>query len=189
MHAAVGACTRPAALRTQQTPSYPRHALASPSPWLHQQTRRLLSSSSAASSDSTDSSSSSNYASSGVSLDDDVVVTNTCIRRIKALQAKAGKQDLKLRLSVEGGGCSGFTYSFAMEEGAIQEEDRVFGREGGQLVIDEGSLEFVKGATVDFTDDMMRSAFAVVSNPLSESACGCGSSFAVKNFEKNPATD
>jgi len=122
-------------------------------------------------------------------LDDDVVVTNACIRRIKALQAKTGKQDLKLRLSVEGGGCSGFTYSFTMEEAPIQDEDRVFGREGGQLVIDEGSLEFVKGATVDFTDDMMRSAFGVVSNPLSESACGCGSSFAVKNFEKNPAID
>lgn len=167
--------------------SFPHHAPAAPSPWLHGQAHRLLSSSSAASSDS--SSDGSSNTSSGVSLEDDVVVTNSCIRRIKALQAKTGKQDLKLRLSVEGGGCSGFTYSFTMEDGPLQEEDKVFGREGGQLVIDEGSLEFVKGATVDFTEDMMRSAFAVVSNPLSESACGCGSSFAVKNFENNPAID
>ncbi|GAB5030077.1 iron-sulfur cluster assembly 2 mitochondrial-like [Nannochloropsis oceanica] len=189
MHAAVTfANTRPTAAGTLAQPlSFPLLGLAVEPPhlpWTHQQARRLLSSSSSAASNQ-----SSSNASSGVSLEDDVVVTNQCIRRIKALQANTGKQDLKLRLSVEGGGCSGFTYSFTMEEGPLQEDDRVFGREGGQLVIDEGSLEFVKGATVDFTEDMMRSAFAVVNNPLSESACGCGSSFAVKNFEKNPAID
>eukprot|EP00904_Undaria_pinnatifida_P009750 jgi/Undpi1/5905/HiC_scaffold_2.g01179.m1 len=64
-----------------------------------------------------------------------------------------------------------------------------FERDGAVLVVDETSLGFVKGATVDFEEDMMRSAFAVVNNPVSESACGCGSSFALKNFEKNPALD
>ncbi|TFJ87659.1 hypothetical protein NSK_001009 [Nannochloropsis salina CCMP1776] len=124
-----------------------------------------------------------------MSLDEDVVVTNACIKRIKALQVKTGKENLKLRLSVEGGGCSGFTYTFTMEDGPVEDDDKVYGREGAQVVVDEGSLEFVRGSTVDFTEDMMRSAFAVVSNPLSESACGCGSSFAIKNFEKNPAID
>jgi len=124
-----------------------------------------------------------------MSLDEDVVVTNACIKRIKALQVKTGKENLKLRLSVEGGGCSGFTYTFTMEDGPVEDDDKVYGREGAQVVVDEGSLEFVRGSTVDFTEDMMRSAFAVVSNPLSESACGCGSSFAMKNFEKNPAID
>ncbi|CAM9281026.1 unnamed protein product [Scytosiphon promiscuus] len=64
-----------------------------------------------------------------------------------------------------------------------------FERDGAVLVVDATSLEFVKGATVDFEEDMMRSAFAVLNNPVSESACGCGSSFALKNFEKNPALD
>jgi hypothetical protein len=58
-----------------------------------------------------------------------------------------------------------------------------------QIVVDESSLEFVRGATVDFQEDMMRSSFSVINNPNSESACGCGSSFALKNFTANPALD
>lgn len=110
-------------------------------------------------------------------------------QRIKALRAKSGKADLKLRLTVEGGGCSGFQYNFTMDDGPINDDDKVFERDGATVVVDEGSLEFVRGATVDYVDEMMRSAFAVLNNPMSESACGCGSSFAIKNFEKNPALD
>lgn len=76
-----------------------------------------------------------------------------------------------------------------MDEEPLNEDDRVFERDGAQVVVDEGALELVKGATVDFVEDMMRSAFSVVNNPQSESACGCGSSFAIKNFEINPAKD
>jgi iron-sulfur cluster assembly accessory protein len=117
------------------------------------------------------------------------IENNINTQRIKALRARAGKPELKLRLAVEGGGCSGFQYSFTMEEAPLNEDDRVFERDGAQVVVDEGALELVKGATVDFVEDMMRSAFAVVNNPQSESACGCGSSFAIKNFENNPAVD
>ncbi len=92
-------------------------------------------------------------------------------------------------MAVEGGGCSGFQYTFTMDEEPLNEDDRVFERDGAQVVVDEGALELVKGATVDFVEDMMRSAFSVVNNPQSESACGCGSSFAIKNFEINPAKD
>jgi len=92
-------------------------------------------------------------------------------------------------LAVEGGGCSGFQYTFTMDEEPLNEDDRVFERDGAQVVVDEGALELVKGATLDFVEDMMRSAFSVVNNPQSESACGCGSSFAIKNFEINPAKD
>jgi iron-sulfur cluster assembly accessory protein len=67
--------------------------------------------------------------------------------------------------------------------------DRVIESNGAQVIVDEGSLEFVRGATIDYVDEMMRSAFAVLNNPMSESACGCGSSFALKSFEKNPALD
>ena len=58
-----------------------------------------------------------------------------------------------------------------------------------RVVVDEKSLELLEGSTVDFVQEMIRSSFAVVDNPQSESACGCGSSFAVKNFEANPALD
>lgn len=66
---------------------------------------------------------------------------------------------------------------------------RLFDKDGAKVVIDATSFELVKGATVDYEQDMMRSAFAIVNNPQSESACGCGSSFAVKNFSANPAID
>lgn len=66
---------------------------------------------------------------------------------------------------------------------------RIFEKEGSKVVVDEGSFELIRGATVDFVQEMIRSSFAVVNNPQSESACGCGSSFAVKNFSSNPALD
>jgi len=65
----------------------------------------------------------------------------------------------------------------------------LFDKNGSKVVIDKTSFEFVKGATIEYEQDMMRSAFAIVNNPQSESACGCGSSFAVKNFSANPAID
>jgi iron-sulfur cluster assembly accessory protein len=66
---------------------------------------------------------------------------------------------------------------------------RVFERDGAKVVVDATSLEYMKGATVDFEVDLMRSAFCVVNNPQSESACGCKSSFAMKNFSAHPALD
>jgi len=66
---------------------------------------------------------------------------------------------------------------------------RIFEKDQSKVIVDSGSFELVKGATVDYVQEMMRSAFTVASNPQSESACGCGSSFAVKNFTSNPAID
>ena len=66
---------------------------------------------------------------------------------------------------------------------------RVFERDGSSVVIDTKSFELIKGATVDYKEELIRSAFSIVNNPQSESACGCGSSFAAKNFGANPARD
>ena len=76
-----------------------------------------------------------------------------------------------------------------MEDVELEEEDKIFERDGAKVVIDSGSFELVKGATIDFQQELIRSAFAVVNNPQSESACGCGSSFAAKAFAANPAKD
>ena len=127
------------------------------------------------------------------SLDESLIVTKGCIKRIKSLQKSMGDDDLYLRVVVDSGGCSGFQYVFNMynkdKDEYITEDDMEFGRDGAKVIVDSGSFEFIKGATVDFEQELIRSAFAVVNNPLSESACGCGSSFAVKNFEANPALD
>mmetsp|Transcript_19881 Transcript_19881/g.60228 ORF Transcript_19881/g.60228 Transcript_19881/m.60228 type:complete len:156 (-) Transcript_19881:58-525(-) len=124
-------------------------------------------------------------------LFEDLIVTKSCAKRILALREAKGDEELHLRLAVESGGCSGFQYSFEMEgAGEVDdEEDRLFLRDGATVVVDEASLEFVRGATVDFAQELIRSAFVVVNNPNSESACGCGNSFAMKNFEANPAVD
>ena len=119
---------------------------------------------------------------------DDIIVTAAAAKRIKALESS---EPVRLRLGVDGGGCSGFQYAFTTEprESALQEDDVLFQRDGQQVVVDESSLEFVRGSTIDYADEMIRSAFVVVNNPNSESACGCGSSFALKNFSDNPALD
>jgi len=125
---------------------------------------------------------------SGSSLPD-LVVSKACAKRILDLRKET--PELRLRLSVEGGGCSGFSYSFTTESENVEldDEDIVFAHDGATVVVDEGSLEFVRGSTVDFVEEMIRSSFVVANNPNSESACGCGSSFALKNFADNPALD
>lgn len=65
----------------------------------------------------------------------------------------------------------------------------MFSKGSAKLVVDPVSFEMVKGSTVDYTQELIKRAFEVINNPQSESACGCGSSFAIKNFSANPAVD
>lgn len=123
--------------------------------------------------------------SSAVNLGGDLIITKACVKRIKQLQSNAKNEALALRLAVESGGCSGFQYTFKMEEPELTAEDRLFERDGTKVVVDEGSLELIKGSTLDFEQELIRSSFAIVNNPKAESACGCGSSFAIKNFAAN----
>ena len=122
-------------------------------------------------------------------LNNTLIVTKSCAKRIQALQATASQPDLRLRISVEGGGCSGFQYKFEMDAEELEEDDMIFQRDGCEVVVDESSFDLIRGSTIDYEQELIRSAFAVVNNPQSESACGCGSSFALKNFEANPALD
>lgn len=137
-----------------------------------------------------------------------IIITASCASRIRQLASTRPNPDsIYLRLYVDAGGCSGFQYKFLLlsdedggfdansdvvggEDGTIDpEEDVVFVRDGMRVVVDQTSLDLLRGSTIDYISEMIRSSFAVVGNPQSESACGCGSSFAVKNFESNPALD
>ncbi len=82
-----------------------------------------------------------------------------------------------MRLAVSGGGCSGFQYGFSFDE-TRQADDLVFERDGVGLVVDSVSLELVKGAEIDFVEDLMGASFQV-KNPNAASSCGCGNSFSV----------
>jgi iron-sulfur cluster assembly accessory protein len=126
----------------------------------------------------------------------DLNITENCTRRIEALahKRKESLNEIYLRVYVDAGGCSGFQYKFEMtcdqDEQVDPEEDVVFSASNGaRVVVDAASLELIQGSTIDFVQEMIKSAFCVVDNPKSESACGCGSSFAIKNFQVNPALD
>ena len=122
---------------------------------------------------------------------DDIVITSKCASRINDLNSSSsspqGENDQeissrRLRLSVDSGGCSGFQYTFTMEDSSLplDSSDSVFKRDGAMVVVDDMSMEFVRGSTVDFVQEMIRSSFAVVNNPNSEAGCGCGASFSLK---------
>jgi|TARA_B110000211_G_C13855348_1_gene454058 iron-sulfur cluster assembly 2 len=112
---------------------------------------------------------------------DDIIITKQCAKQLKKLVDKGIAVTPRLRLSVESGGCSGFSYKFDVDDTTIDpEEDIVFTRDGAEVVVDDVSLEFVKGSTVDYEQELIRSGFAILNNPNSEAGCGCGVSFAAK---------
>jgi iron-sulfur cluster assembly accessory protein len=106
---------------------------------------------------------------------DHIQLTESAAKRVAAIAARQGKAAV-LRLSVDGGGCAGFTYKF--ELGEPEEGDTVAETDGVQLIVDPISLDLVQGSAVDFVEDLGGSAFKVT-NPNAASGCGCGSSFSV----------
>jgi iron-sulfur cluster insertion protein len=97
--------------------------------------------------------------------------------RLQALIAKEGKAGLKLRVSVSGGGCSGFQYHFDLDD-KTNDDDLVVEKNGVAAVIDNMSLMYLLGSEIDFVESLSGSAFSV-RNPNATSSCGCGTSFAV----------
>ncbi len=104
-------------------------------------------------------------------------VSERAAERVAEIVAAAGKP-AALRVSVLAGGCSGFQYRFALDEGEVQPDDLVIERQGARVVVDPASLDLLAGARLDFTDELMSSHFTV-KNPVATSACGCGTSFSV----------
>lgn len=104
-------------------------------------------------------------------------LTERAAHRIAALKTNEGNDRLRLRVTVSGGGCSGFQYGFSLDDQEA-DDDVVFERNGVQAVIDEVSLGLLEGAEVDYVEDLVGSYFAIT-NPNAASTCGCGSSFSI----------
>jgi len=106
-----------------------------------------------------------------------IVFTDNAAKKVKALIADEGNENLNLRVYVTGGGCSGFQYGFDFDEN-VQDGDTQIENSGVKMVIDPMSLQYLMGAEVDFKESLEGSMF-VVNNPNATTTCGCGSSFSI----------
>ncbi|XP_016398616.1 iron-sulfur cluster assembly 2 homolog, mitochondrial-like isoform X1 [Sinocyclocheilus rhinocerous] len=106
---------------------------------------------------------------------ENIQLSESCVKRLAEIIEKGQY----LRIAVEGGGCSGFQYKFSVDT-VKNEDDRVIEKNGVGIIVDQDSLEFVKGSTIDFSQELIRSSFQVLKNPQAEHGCSCGSSFSVK---------
>tara|TARA_R110000868_G_scaffold273621_10_gene532790 strand:+ start:744 stop:1133 length:390 start_codon:yes stop_codon:yes gene_type:complete len=107
-----------------------------------------------------------------------VRLTKSAAKRIRELsEAEDDIKSLMLRIAVDGGGCSGFSYQFSMEND-VQPDDVAFEYRGAVLLVDKVSLEVLSGSEVDFVEDLQASSFRV-NNPKAVSTCGCGTSFSI----------
>lgn len=103
------------------------------------------------------------------------VFTDSAANKVKDLIVEEGNPDLKLRVFVTGGGCSGFQYGFTFDEIA-SDDDTVMQKNGVTLLVDPMSYQYLVGAEIDYTEGLEGSQF-VIKNPNATSTCGCGSSF------------
>lgn len=105
------------------------------------------------------------------------VFTDAAAEKVRDLIAEEGNPNLKLRVFVQGGGCSGFQYGFTFDED-INDDDTTLDKNGVQLLIDAMSYQYLLGAEIDYKESIEGSQF-VIKNPNATTTCGCGSSFAI----------
>jgi iron-sulfur cluster insertion protein len=106
-----------------------------------------------------------------------IVFTDSAAIKVADLIAEEGNPDLRLRVFVQGGGCSGFQYGFTFDE-ITNDDDTVMEKNGVALLIDSMSLQYLLGAEIDYKEDLNGAQF-VIKNPNASTTCGCGSSFSV----------
>ena len=104
-------------------------------------------------------------------------ITESAAERVQKLMQASQNPNLMLRVAVNAGGCSGFSYAFSLDD-KTNDDDHIFGDHGVAVVVDEVSLPFLEGATVDWVQDLMGAAFKIT-NPNAVANCGCGTSFSV----------
>jgi iron-sulfur cluster insertion protein len=108
-------------------------------------------------------------------LGDSLQFTQAAARKVRELIAEEGNPELKLRVYIQGGGCSGFQYGFSFEAES-QEDDLAVETDGVMLLVDPVSLQYLGGAEVDYSESLQGAQF-VIRNPNAKTTCGCGSSF------------
>jgi len=104
-------------------------------------------------------------------------LSDRAIRKVRELVADEGNDQLKLRVFITGGGCSGFQYGFTFDE-LVAEDDTTLEKDGVTLLVDPMSMQYLAGSVVDYTEGLEGSRF-VVDNPNATATCGCGSSFSI----------
>jgi len=112
-----------------------------------------------------------------VSADADMIFTDSAANKVRTLIEEEQNDNLKLRVFITGGGCSGFSYGFSFDE-AVAEDDTVVENSGVTMVVDPMSFQYLVGAEVDYKEGLQGSQF-VINNPNATTTCGCGSSFSI----------
>ena len=105
----------------------------------------------------------------------ELAFTESAANKVKFLLKEEKDKDLKLRVFISGGGCSGFQYGFTFDE-TVQEGDREYKQGGVSLLVDPMSFQYLRGAEIDYTEGLEGAQF-VINNPNATTTCGCGSSF------------
>jgi iron-sulfur cluster insertion protein len=113
-----------------------------------------------------------------MTLSIDFSLSDSACKRIAYLIAKRNDSQVKLRISVEGGGCSGFQYRYNFVNDTPTADDLYIEQAGAKVLIDNTSLELIKGSMLDFTEDL-NGAYFQMKNPIAASGCGCGNSFSI----------
>jgi len=106
-----------------------------------------------------------------------IIFTENAANKVRELIIEEGNQELKLRVFVSGGGCSGFQYGFTFDESA-NDDDMVMEKNGVQLLVDSMSFQYLMGAEIDYQENIQGAQF-IIKNPSASSTCGCGSSFSI----------
>ena len=106
---------------------------------------------------------------------DEITLTDAAASAVRELMEKRELENYALRVYVGGGGCSGFQYGMALDD-KVRDADLVFTHQGVKVIIDEMSINYMRGSTIDYVDELMGSGFQI-HNPNAVAACGCGNSF------------
>jgi iron-sulfur cluster insertion protein len=109
-------------------------------------------------------------------MSEESTLSESAAEKVTALMREEKNPSLKLRVYVEGGGCSGFQYGFSFEQ-EVKEDDLTFVQHGVTLVVDYISLQYLLGSEIDFKDDKLNGSRFIIRNPNAKGTCGCGSSF------------
>ena len=108
---------------------------------------------------------------------DPIIFSDSAAKKVGSLIAEEGNDNLKLRVYISGGGCSGFQYGFTFDE-EVAEDDTQVENDGVTVLVDSMSIQYLNGAEIDYKEDLSGAQF-VIRNPNASTTCGCGSSFSV----------